>query len=197
MPLTISQKSPSQALKEFQDRAVDCAAEQRIVASHDSSTVLRAMFRMLKCGNFNLQAKPDVVFSDEAGIDADGLTRERELCHMVMTALREGKGDIRLFEGVVGHLVPVHNELYIASKYFEYAGKLIAHAVIHAGFGLVGLSRVVVEYLIEDDITKCLTHLSVEDIPDFDIRSKIQEVIYSNCKEVCPRGRGLYRSSPS
>ena len=152
------------------------------------------MFRMLKCGNFNLQAKPDVVFSDEAGIDADGLTRE--LCHMVMTALREGKGDIRLFEGVVGHLLPVHNELYIASKYFEYAGKLIAHAVIHAGFGLVGLSRVVVEYLIEDDITKCLTHLSVEDIPDFDIRSKIQEVIYSNCKEVCRRSRGLYRSSP-
>ena len=40
------------------------------------------MFRMLKCGNFNLQAKPDVVFSDEAGIDADGLTRElcKEVC---------------------------------------------------------------------------------------------------------------------
>ena len=170
MPLRISQKSPSQALKEFQDHAVDCAAEQRIVASHDSSTVSRAMFRMLKCGNFNLQAKPEVVFSNEAGLDADGLARE--LCHMVMTALREGKGDIRLFEGVVGHLLPIHNELYIVSKYFEYAGKLIAHAVIHAGFGLVGLSRVVAEYLIEDDI-KCLTHFSVEDIPDFDIRSKI------------------------
>ena len=37
MPLTISQKSPSQALKEFQDRAIDCATDQRIVASHDSS----------------------------------------------------------------------------------------------------------------------------------------------------------------
>ena len=94
MPLTISQKLPSQALKEFQDRAVVCATDQRIVASHDSSTVLRAMFRMLKSGNFNLQAKPDVTFSDEAGIDAEGLTRE--LCHMVMAALRDGKGDIRL-----------------------------------------------------------------------------------------------------
>jgi hypothetical protein len=64
-------------------------------------------------------------------------------------------------------------------KYFEYAGKLIAHTVIHAGFGLVGLSRVVVQYLIEDDIDKCLTYLSVEDIPDLDIRKKIKEVIFS------------------
>ena len=126
MPLTISEKSPSQALKEFQDRAVDCATDQRIVASHDSSTVLRAMFRMLKSGNFNLQAKPDVTFSDEAEIDTEGLTREQ--CHMVMAALRDGKGDIRLFEGVIGHLLPIHNELYLASKYFEYAGKLIADA---------------------------------------------------------------------
>ena len=125
------------------------------------------MFRMLKCGNFNLQAKADVMFSDEAGIDAEGLTRE--VCHMVMAALRDGKGDIRLFEGVVGHLLPMHNELYIASKYFEYAGRLIAHAVIHAGFRLVGLSRVAVQYLIEDNIMKCLTYLSVDDIPDFDI----------------------------
>jgi hypothetical protein len=74
------------------------------------------MFQMLKCGNFNLQAKPDVIFTDEAGIDAEGLTRE--LCHMVMATLRDGKGDIMLFEGVVGHLIPVHNEQYIASKIF-------------------------------------------------------------------------------
>ena len=96
-------------------------------------------------------------------MDAEGFTRE--LCHMVMAALRDGKGDIRFFEGAIGHLLPVHNELYLASKYFEYAGKLIAHAVIHAGFGLVGLSRVVVEYLIEDDIIKCLTHFFSERYP--------------------------------
>ena len=46
------------------------------MASHDSSVILQTMLRLFKCGSFNLQAKPDVVFSDEAGIDADGLTRE-------------------------------------------------------------------------------------------------------------------------
>ena len=35
------------------------------------------------------------------------------------------------------------------------------------------------QYLIEDDVEKCLTYLSVEDIPDLDIRKKIKEVIFS------------------
>ena len=68
--------------------------------------------------------------------------------------------------------------------------------IIDAGFGLVGLSRVVVGYLIEDDITKCLTHLSVKDVPDFDIQSKIKELIYSHCKDVCLQCRDLYWSRP-
>ena len=52
------------------------------------------------------------------------------------------------------------------------------------------------EYLIEDDITKCLTHLSVKDVPDFDIQSKIEELIYSHCKDVCLQCRDLYWSCP-
>ena len=50
----------------------------------------------------------------------EGLTRE--LCHMVMAALRDGKGDIRLFEGVIGHLLPIHNELYLASNILNMQG---------------------------------------------------------------------------
>ena len=125
------------------------------------------MFRLLKSGNFNLQAKADVVFSDEAVIDAHGLTRE--LCHMVMASLRDGKGGISLFEGKIGHLIPIHSQEYVASKYFVYTGRLIAHSIIHGGFGLVGLSKAIIEYLIEDDMQSCLTFLSVEDIPDLDM----------------------------
>ena len=122
------------------------------------------------------QNHADVVFSDEAGIDADGLTRE--LCHVIMASLRDGKSDILLFEGKIDHLIPVHSQEYVASKYFVYAGKLIAHSVTHAGFGLMGLSRAIVQFLIEDDMQKCLTFLSVEDIPDHDIQVKIKEVKY-------------------
>ena len=97
------------------------------------------MFGVFKCGSFNLQAKPNAVFSDEAGIDADGLTRE--LCHMIMASLRDGKSGILLFEGEIDHLIPVHSQEYVASKYFVYAGKLIAHSVIHAGFWFGGVVK--------------------------------------------------------
>ena len=81
-------------MKEFCARAIDSSsADQQIMASCDPSRVLRTMFRLLKSGNFKLQAKPEVVFLGESGIDAEGLTRE--LCHMVMACLRDGKGDLK------------------------------------------------------------------------------------------------------
>ena len=179
MPLSISLNTPFQAMSTFQNRVVDnTAIEQQIVACHDSSLILRTMFRLLKCGNFNIRAKPNVIFADEAGIEAEGLGRE--LCHKVMASLQDGKGNIILFEESIGHLIPVHNKQYIASKYFKYAGKLIAHSVIHAGFGLVSVSRAIVEYLVQDDLEKCLTHLSVEDVPDLDIQNTIKEVRYQS-----------------
>ena len=71
-------------------------------------------------------------------MDAEGLTRE--LCQMLMANMTDGKGGIVLFTGQMDHLVPVHREEYTALNYFKYAGKLIAHLVLHAGFGLTGSS---------------------------------------------------------
>ena len=93
-------------------------------------------------------------------------------------------------EGVIDHLIPIHSEEYVASKYFEYAGKLIAYSVVHAGFGLVGLSKAIVHYLVEDDLQQCLTFLSVEDIPDIERRNTVKEVIwmwftYKNLELLC------------
>ena len=133
--------------------------------------------RYLKLGQFNLRARPNVVFDGEDGMDADGLTRE--LCHMIMATMRDGKGGIILFEGQVDHLIPVHNEQYLASQYFKYAGQLIAYSFIHGGFGMTGLSRAIAEYLKSDDIDKCLQFLSVEDIPDLDVRQKLKQVLHT------------------
>lgn len=67
-------------------------------------------------------------------------------------------------------------EEYIASDYFKYAGKLIAHSVLHAGFGLTGLSRAITEYLVTDDAHSCLPYLMEEDIPDLDLRGTLKQV---------------------
>lgn len=161
-------------VKEFRDHMVDkYAPEQTIRASHDTN-ILRDMFRYLKSRQFNLRARPNVVFDGEDGMDADGLTRE--LCHMMMSRMRDGDGGIVLFEGQIDHLIPVHNEQYLASQYYKYAGQLIAYCFVHGGFGITGLSRAIAEYLKSGEVNECLPYLSEEDIPDLDIREKLKEV---------------------
>ena len=165
LPVTTLLQPPLIALAMFRRRVVDYSVpDQMIRESHDSSNIVRQMFRLLKSGQFNVKAKSNVVFANEAGIDTAGLTRE--LCHIVMATIQDGKGGVQLFEGKTDSLIPVHNEEFIASHFFEYVGKLIAHSVIHTGFGLVGLSRAIAMYLILEDINNCVTHLSVENIPD-------------------------------
>ena len=95
VPLSASLNvSPELTVKEFRDHMVDkYVPEQTIRASHDSN-ILRDMFRYLKSRQFNLRARPNVVFDGEDGMDAEGLTRE--LCHMIMSSMREGKGGIIL-----------------------------------------------------------------------------------------------------
>ncbi len=175
LPLNVSQKPPLEALAMFKQCAIDSSAlEQPIRVTHEPTTILWTMFRLLKSGQFNIKAKPDVMFNNQPGIDANGLTRE--LCHIILTTIREGINGFQLFEGAADHLIPVHSEEYTASTYFEYAGKLIAHSVLHAGFGFVGLSRAIVEYLVTDDTESCPTSLSVEDILDLDIRESVKRV---------------------
>ena len=113
------------------------------------------------------------MFDGEDGMDAEGLTRE--LCHMMISSMRDGKGGIILFEGQIDHLIPVHNEQYLASRYHKYAGQLIAYCFIHAGFGITGLSRAITEYL-KTEMNECLPYVSQDDIPDLDIREKLKQV---------------------
>lgn len=175
VPLSASfNVSPELTVKEFRDHMVDkYVPEQTIRASHDSN-ILRDMFRYLKSRQFNLRARPNVVFDGEDGMDAEGLTRE--LCHMMMSSMRDGKGGIILFEGQIDHLIPVHNEQYLASQYYKYAGQLIAYCFIHAGFGITGLSRAITEYLKTAEMNECLPYVSKDDIPDLDIREKLKQV---------------------
>ena len=64
----------------------------------------------------------------------------------------------------------------IASDYFKYARKLIAHSVLHAGCGLTGLSRAITEYLVTEDAHSCLPYLTEEHIPDLDLRGTLKQV---------------------
>ena len=97
VPLSASlNESPELTVKEFRDHVVDkYFPEQTVRSSHDSN-ILRDMFRYFKSRQCNLRARPNVVFDSEDGMDAEGLTRE--LCLMMMSSMRDGKGGIILFE---------------------------------------------------------------------------------------------------
>ena len=43
-----------------------------------------------------------------------------------MSRMRDGVGGIIHFEGQINHLIPVHNEQYLASEYYKCGGHLIA-----------------------------------------------------------------------
>ena len=100
------------------------------------------------------------MFYSEDVMDAEGLTRE--LCQH--------------FEGQIDHLIPVHNEQYLAFQYYKYAGQLIAYGFIHAAFGITGLSQAITEYLKTAEMNECLPYLSKDDIPDLDIHEKLKQV---------------------
>lgn len=58
LPLNISRKTPSQALAMFRANTVDNSVPEQIIrATHDSSTILRTMFRLLKCATLYTVSK--------------------------------------------------------------------------------------------------------------------------------------------
>ena len=121
-----------------------------------------------------MRKTPDVTFIGEEGIDANGLTKE--FCHLVMNALKNGKGGYILFEGKQDHLVPIICEEYNQSGYFHYIGMLIAMSVLHGGCGFLGLSRALSSYMVSDDIITASADLTIDDVPDYAVQEALTQV---------------------
>ena len=94
----------------------------------------------------------------------------------MMSCLREGKGGIAFFEGEMDHLLPVHYAAYVASNYFSYVGKMIAHSVLHSGIGMVGLSRALCTLLITSNMERAMLDITVSDVPDVELRATVEKV---------------------
>ena len=69
-----------------------------------------------------------VEFVGEAGVDAGGVTRE--FFHLLMERLKNQGVSINLFEGQVGHLVPINNYNVLPGSLFLQAGQEL-HASPH------------------------------------------------------------------
>jgi len=74
---------------------------------------------------------------DELGVDSGGFTRE--FFHLLMERLKSQVGSLNLFEGQVGHLIPIHDYDVLSGGLFVLAGKMILHSILNDCNGVSGL----------------------------------------------------------
>ena len=111
-----------------------------------------------------------ITFIGEAAIDAGGPCRE-----FFWLLLQEVATNNSLFEGPGDSRVPAHNMLALKQHHFKYVGQIMAVSIVHGGPGPHCLSHAVVDYL-----TNGMSNVNagVSDIPDFEIREKLNLVNY-------------------
>lgn len=115
-----------------------------------------------------------IEFVAEIGIDAGGVSRE--YFHLLMERLKQGPGGaIKVFEGQPGHLVPIHNYV-LSGGLFILAGKMILHAILNDCSGVLGISPTVVSYVSTGSRNSAVEYITLEDIPDPDLREKLIQV---------------------
>ncbi len=121
---------------------------------------------------FNDTYAPRVKFQGEAGIDAGGLSREYG------TILRKElfSAQACLFEGKDTKKLPIYNINGIQSNLYYLAGKMVAYLIVHFDIGIPLLSPVFYNYIVNQDVARASEHCSVDDVPDLDVKTWINEV---------------------
>lgn len=151
---------------------------QEIHINRNSESILRDVFKKMKRGEVDAKAMVDITFIGEEGIDAEGLTKELTFFSIVMNSLVCGTGGYVFFEGAPDHLLPMISQEYHQSGFFKYVGQLIAMSVLHAGFGMTGLSRALSIFIATGHMTKAACHLSVKDVPDYGVQQILTEASF-------------------
>ena len=139
--------------------------------------MLKQMLRKYKNPSFEITKHLCIKFVDELGIDAGGVSRE--YFHLLMKRLKQGPGGaINVFEGLPGHIVPVHNYDVLSGGLFILVGKMILHAILNDCNGVPGISPVVVLYISTGSRDLAVAYVTLEDIPDPNLKEKLTQVCF-------------------
>jgi len=104
------------------------------------------------------------------GADVGALSRE--YFYKAMTCIiTDNYNNVPLFEGEVDHKIPSPDIILLRDGIFDIIGQFIGYACLHTGLGFIGLSSAVVSYLTAEEIDHTTSFpISLQDIPDFDVR---------------------------
>ena len=177
--------SANEALKLFRKNNIDenQPVQQVFVSRLEGPDQLKKdVIGVYKNPSTNLRVGLKICFEEE---DAVGSGPVREFLTIAVNILDEGissSGSKKLlfFEGQTDHRIPVHNQSLRVTGTYKALGKMLGHSILHGGPGLHGLSPAAKCYLSSDRNTAEMQSLplSLEDVPDLELRRMIVEV---NC----------------
>ncbi len=87
------------------------------------------------------------------------------------------QGRVIIFEGSTDDKLPVVNNLMKQAGLYLTIGKILAHSILHGGPPYYGLSPAVIHYWKVDDLEKDPLPLCLDDVPDYELRTVLQEVL--------------------
>ena len=181
-------KSDDFAIESMRKKVLDESQLQRFIVSRldGMEELKRDILGYYKDKACKLTAKPRVKFEGEEGV---GSSPVREFLLCAMKIVQEGIGGtgkpVIFFEGEEDHKVPIHDRSLRSTGAFKAIGRIIGHSLLHGSPLLYGLSPVVKTYwratasesgndFDAETLHSCIT---LEDIPDIELRGYISEVI--------------------
>ncbi|XP_015768056.1 PREDICTED: uncharacterized protein LOC107346751 [Acropora digitifera] len=171
--------SPTAALIRFQNETSDSDRPSQLFRAcrlDGQADFRREIMGIYKNPNTDLKAKPRVRFEDEEAVGEGPI---REFLSQAIRLAEEGipstsgSKPLIFFEGEKDHLIPIHDHSLRLTGAFKTIGRIIGHSMLHGGPGLTGLSPAVKHCLCTPDHSQEPPPISIQDIPDVDLRELI------------------------
>jgi hypothetical protein len=165
---------PLVSVRTFVASAVKQFEEELDVHINRNTDLLPQVLRKYKNPAFDLTKPLNVCFADEPGLDAGGVTRE--YFYLLMRRLQRPAVSLNLFEGLNGHLLPIHNYDILSGGIFVIVGKMMLHSILNNCTGLPGLSPAVAAYLLTGSRDAAVEDITLADVPDPVIQDMLNKV---------------------
>ncbi len=169
---------PYKALQHYRAQNKSDEAPQRIYVDRFQNSLEQDILAIYKSPSLNLRAEPRVRFESEPGV---GIGPVREFFCLALQLLVTGlsnadQGRVVIFEGSEDHKLPVVNNLMKQAGLYITVGKIMGHSILHGGPVYYGLSPAIIHYWRVGDVEQDPLPLSIDDIPDYELRTALEEV---------------------
>lgn len=125
---------------------------------------------------FDITIEPEITFTDEDGVDANG--PKREFYFKLMTELSRSNSRFSIFEGEEDSKLPIHDNESCQNGLYEFVGMMVGYSIMHGGIGIPGMSPIIKQLIADPNREVGDLEISIECIPDLYIRDILNQVSF-------------------